>query len=163
MTSKQQQYKQLIKMYDAKRLDSLKQQAQRQEEIYALIPLIEKIDVKMSSLGIKLAKTSLDREANTVELLSMFEEENKQLIQQKQMLLVENGYPRTYLDLHYNCDKCNDTGYIGRNPCTCFKQSLINVAYEQSNLKHVLAYENFDTFDFNYYSKEVHEIGRAHV
>lgn len=162
MTSKQQQFKQLIKIYDAKRLDAQKQQVQRQEQIYATIPLIDKIDAQMSSTGINLAKAALDPTSNTTELLSLFEDKNNQLIQQKQKLLVDNGYPADYLDLHYTCQKCQDTGYIGTDHCTCFKQSLINVAYEQSNLKHVLQYENFDTFDFDYYSKEVHEkFGRS--
>lgn len=144
-------------MYDKKRLDATKQQAQRQSDIYAAIPLIAQIDAKMSATGINLAKTAFNPTANTSELISVFEEENKKLIEQKQKLLVSNGYPSDYLDLHHNCDKCNDTGYIGTNHCTCLKQSLINVAYEQSNLKHILEYENFDTFDFDYYSKEINE------
>ncbi len=162
MTSKQQQYKQLIKMYDQKRLEATKQQADRQQEIYAAIPLIAGIDAKMSKLGVNLAKTALNQEGHTEALLNYFQEENNQLIKQKEELLVKNGYPANYLDIQYACNQCNDTGYIGTDPCTCFKQSLINVAYEQSNLKHVLQYENFDTFDFAYYSKKVNEqFGRS--
>lgn len=162
MTSKQQQYKQLIRMYDTKRLDAQKEQARRQEQVYTAVPYIDKIDTKMSFIGINLAKAALSPGANTAELVTLFEAENVKLIEQKQKLLADYGYAPDYLELHYSCHKCNDTGYIGTTHCTCFKQSLINVAYEQSNLKHVLEYENFDTFDFDYYSKEVHEkFGRS--
>lgn len=162
MTSQKQQYQQLIRMYDAKRLDATKKQAQHQEEIYGLIPLIAEIDIKMSTLGLRLAKAALKQGTDSIESLASFEEENNQLIKQKQKLLIEHGYPANYLDLDHDCHKCQDTGYVGTDPCTCFKQSLINVAYEQSNLKTVLQYENFDTFDFNYYSKEVYEeFGRS--
>ena len=157
MISKQQQYKHLIKLYDQKRLESTKEQIRRQEEIYKTIPAIANIDANMSSIGVKLARAAFDPKANTSELIIQFEEENQSLIKKKQELLMSNNYPADYLELHYDCDKCNDTGYIGTDQCSCFNQSLINVAYEQSNLKHILAYENFDTFDFNYYSKEVDE------
>lgn len=155
MISKKQQYKQLIKMYDKKRLESTKEQARREEHIHAKIPRIAQIDMEMSSTGIKLAKTAFDPKANTSELIIKFQEENQNLIKLKQHLLVKNDYPADYLDLHFDCNKCNDTGYIGTEHCSCLNQSLINVAYEQSNLKHILDYENFDTFDFNYYSEEV--------
>lgn len=155
MISKQQQYKQLIKMYDQKRLKATKEQAKRQEQIYTSIPLIAQIDNKMSSFGIRLAKTAFDPTANTAKLIAEFQEENQNLIKQKQELLMSNDYPADYLDLQFDCDQCNDTGYIGIEQCACLSQSLINVAYEQSNLKHILAFENFDTFDFEYYSKEV--------
>lgn len=155
MISKKQQYKQLIKMYDKKRLESTKEQAKREEQIHAKIPRIAQIDLEMSSIGIKLAKAAFNSKADTPELIARFQEENQNLIKQKQDLLVSNDYPADYLDMQYECDKCNDTGYIGTEHCTCLNQSLINVAYEQSNLKHILDYENFDTFDFNYYSEEV--------
>lgn len=162
MISKKQQYKQLIRMYDKKRLEATKEQANRQHHIYASIPLIEKIDHQMSSIGIKLAKAAFDPNVNTAELIPVFQEENQQLVKQKQELLMSNGYSADYLDLQYDCDKCKDTGYIGTEHCTCLSQSLIDVAYTQSNLKHILEYENFDTFDFNYYSKEVDEkFGRS--
>ena len=142
-------------MYDKKRLESTKEQANREQVIHAKIPRIAQIDRQMSSIGIKLAKTAFDPKANTSELIIKFQEENQNLIKQKQDLLVSNNYPADYLDLHHDCDKCKDTGYIGTDHCACLNQSLISVAYEQSNLKHILDYENFDTFDFNYYSEEV--------
>lgn len=160
MITKEQQYKQLIKIYDQKRLEAIKLQDERKTQIYNSIPYIYKIDQQLAALGVDLAKAALVPSANTSELLSKFEERNNELRQTKEKLLIDNGYPKNYLDIQYNCTKCNDTGFIEVNPCTCFKQAQINIAYEQSNLKHILEYENFDTFDFSYYSKEVDsEIG----
>lgn len=155
MVSKKQQYKHLIRTYDQKRLEATKQQANRQEQIYESIPSIEKIDTQMSNTGVKLAKMAFNPDSNTTELIAKFQEENETLLKQKQELLASNGYPEDYLDLQHDCKKCNDTGYIGTEHCTCLSQSLINVAYEQSNLKDMLEDENFDTFDFGYYSEEV--------
>lgn len=160
MTTKEQQYKQLIRIYDQKRLEAIKSQSERQNSIYQLIPDIATIDMKLSSLGIELAKAALDPDINPNDLIPSFEDKNQKLLDTKRNLLVARGYPANYLDIQYDCKQCNDQGFINSKQCTCFQQALINLAYEQSNLKHVLQYENFDTFDFSYYSKEVDsEIG----
>lgn len=149
-------------MYDQKRLEATKEQARRQEAIYESIPRIAQIDHEMSSTGVKLARTVFNPNANTAELIAQFQEENQNLLSQKQALLVDHGYPADYLELQYDCNSCNDTGYIGTDHCSCLNQSLINVAYEQSNLKSILEYENFDTFDFGYYDDEIDEqVGRS--
>ena len=41
-----------------------------------------------------------------------------------------------------------------RKKCVCLKQKLINEAYSRSNLGKILQKQNFDTFTFEYYSKE---------
>ena len=41
----------------------------------------------------------------------------------------------------------------------CFKQKLINAAYSVSNIEETIKTQNFDTFSFDYYSKDVGENG----
>ncbi|NLI90050.1 MAG: ATP-binding protein [Epulopiscium sp.] len=155
MISRKQQYKEIIKLYDKKRLESTKEQAKRQDHIYESIPAIEDIDQRISSIGIRLAKAAFNSESDTNDLISNFKAESQKLKKEKEDLLLANGYPKDYLELHYDCIQCKDTGYIETEQCSCLNQTLISLAYEQSNLSHILEYENFDTFDFAYYSKEV--------
>ncbi|MBC7959546.1 MAG: ATP-binding protein, partial [Vallitaleaceae bacterium] len=65
----------------------------------------------------------------------------------------------TYLDPSYECTICEDTGYNNNKKCQCFRQALINAAYEQSNLKSILLMENFSTFSFEFYSPEKNKLG----
>jgi DNA replication protein DnaC len=47
---------------------------------------------------------------------------------------------------------CNDTGYVDGKKCGCFKSEIINILYQQSNIKALLAEENFSTFSYDHYS-----------
>ena len=57
---------------------------------------------------------------------------------QKKELLVSNGFPEDYLEPHYFCPDCRDTGYIGTDKCHCFKKAIVDLLYMQSNLQFFL-------------------------
>lgn len=152
MTTRELYYKQLLREYDLKRSAAIREKNERTSQIHKEIPEIKKIDETLNNTGINLVKSMLTQPNNTS--LDAFRNNTDELIRTKKMLLVESGYEPDYLDIHYHCDLCKDTGFIGPKPCKCFKQALINIAYEQSNLKHILARENFDHFTLDYYSKE---------
>ena len=77
------------------------------------------------------------------------------LSKEKASLLRENGYPEDYLSMRYTCPDCKDTGYIGSSKCHCLKNSIIEILYEQSNIKEVLERENFSSFSFKYFDNTV--------
>lgn len=160
MTSKELQYKLLIRQYDIKRTHAIQDKRNREQEVYAKVPAIAKIDESLSRNGISLVRSMLH--PSTTQDIDNFRLEANELQITKKMLLVENGYPENYLDVHYDCIQCEDTGFIGHKPCKCFNQNLINLAYEQSNIKSILAFENFSNFNFNYYSNEIDpHLGRS--
>lgn len=70
-------------------------------------------------------------------------------------ILRDAGYPADYLEPHYRCADCQDTGYIGSSPCHCFRQAAIDLLYTQSALRDVLREENFSTFSLDYYSDQI--------
>ena len=61
---------------------------------------------------------------------------------------------------NFECDKCNDTGYVssmqGNSLCSCVKQKLYNIAYNNSNISNLENF-NFDNFRLDVYSNEVSE------
>ncbi len=155
MNNKEFHYKRLIREYDIKRTSAAKDQLKRAKEVYEKIPQIEEIDKLLNTNGIQLIRSMLSAPLNTS--VDDYRKNSEDLIFTKKMLLVESGFPENYLDITYSCPHCKDTGFINTEPCTCFKQGLINIAYEQSNLKHILQVENFNTFSLDYYSKHIDE------
>ncbi|OOB77469.1 MAG: hypothetical protein BEN19_01895 [Epulopiscium sp. Nuni2H_MBin003] len=152
--TKREHYAQVLKQFDAKRIHNLKLQKQRTEKIYKLIPQIEDLDEKLRLNGLDLVKNMLESHGTTRGEKN-FKKRNQELLSLKNNLLIQNGYKSNYLDLTYNCSKCKDEGFLDNNtPCICFKQALINLAYKQSNLSHLLQTENFDTFNSELYSNE---------
>ena len=155
MNLKTSQYKQLIKKYEQTQLKNFHILDSRKKEIYDKIPEIRALDEKIASTSIKLSKLIIANKKNATESILKLKEYNLELSMKKIELLYQHGYRKDYLHPIYTCEKCKDTGFIDTNKCSCFRQALLDIAYEQSNIKASLDKENFDTFSFDYYSKEI--------
>ena len=70
-------------------------------------------------------------------------------------MLKNAGFPEDFLEMHYSCPDCKDTGYQNNEPCHCLKNAEIKALYESSNLMDILNHENFDTFDDSYYDDTI--------
>ena len=143
------QYEQIMRTYEQHRLDNEHRRRRRYADIEKKIPRIRELDDEISSLSLQQARRLLEGDASALDTLK---EKIHALSKKKLALLRENGYPSDYLDLHYTCPDCQDTGYIGDRKCHCFKKAIIDLLYTQSNLQEVLDRENFDTFSMEYYS-----------
>ncbi|MDE5855278.1 MAG: ATP-binding protein [Ruminococcus sp.] len=69
-------------------------------------------------------------------------------------LLVSHGYSSDYLDIHYNCPKCSDTGYINSNFCDCMKKLFVELMAEEINQNSHIELSDFESFDLKYYTDE---------
>ncbi|MCF0142715.1 MAG: ATP-binding protein, partial [Parasporobacterium sp.] len=89
---------------------------------------------------------------------SMSDEEYKKqiasIITRKRAMLYGFGYTPADLEPKYECSLCNDTGFVDDKPCSCFTARLIELLYDQSNIRDVLDIENFETFSFDHYSDQ---------
>ena len=126
----------------------------RKQKIYKLVPQIEDIDDQIHYLGLKYNKMILEKTLNFNDILSALDAEIEKLKSKKLELIKEYGYPENYLNISYGCPLCYDTGYIEEHGktsrCTCYKQQLMDILFEQSNLK-ITEYENFANFNENFY------------
>jgi DNA replication protein DnaC len=143
------QYDQLMRAYEQKQLDNEYELRQRYEKAYSLVPALEEIDHTISSHSVKKARLLLEGDDSA---LGSLKDELRALSAQKKALLKKAGLPEDYLELHYTCPDCRDTGYIGTDKCHCFKQAIIELLYSQSNLKEVVENENFSTCSLDFYS-----------
>lgn len=153
------QFKIILREYDYKRTKNAQEQRLRQEEIYDKISSIREIDGSMAKKGLEVSKLILLDPDKKPFYLESLRKELQNLKEQKQVLLVKQGYTKEYLDPVYDCALCQDTGYVNDHKCQCFKQSLINLAYEQSNINRILLQENFSTFSFDFYSPDKNKQG----
>lgn len=149
MSLKNNQYNKILRAYDSKQLQNRHELDVRKNEVYKRIPELEEIDDQIISISIKQAKLSLSGDDSALDSLK---DEILDLSMKKIELLFENGYPRNYLSLSYQCPHCKDTGFINNEKCQCFKQAIVDLVYSQSNIKSAIKRENFNTFSFEYYS-----------
>ncbi|MBM6947183.1 ATP-binding protein [Mordavella massiliensis] len=143
------QYDQIMRVYEQRRLDNEHRRRRRYEEIYEEIPQIRELENEISSLSLREARRLLGGDPSA---LGSLRGEIRALSEKKLALLAEHGYPADYLELHYTCSDCRDTGYIDGRKCHCFRRAVIDLLYTQSGLQEILERENFDTFSLDYYS-----------
>ncbi|MBQ3515371.1 MAG: ATP-binding protein [Lachnospiraceae bacterium] len=156
MTLQNSQYLEIMKEYDEEQLLHKKELKARQEEVYAKVPEIKELDQELSVGSIAkmkeliLSGTSISPES--------IKERNQILREKKKELLKKNGFSADYLEPIFTCRQCKDTGYNeNQQKCTCLNQKIIKKLYAQSYIQRFLETENFDTFDFSYYSQEKEE------
>ena len=144
------QYDHFMRMYERRQLDNENRLRGRYDEVYEKIPRLRTLDHSISELSVRQARKLLDGDSAA---LTALKNDLHLLFEEKRLLLIQAGYPEDYLELHYTCPDCKDTGYIGSHKCHCFKKAIIDFLYTQSNLQEVLEKENFDTWSMEYYSR----------
>ena len=144
------QYDTIMRAYEQKQLNTRNLMDKRYQTVYEQLPELKTLHQTISSLSVRQARKLLEGDEQA--LLELREQIQKFSAQGKQLLL-SAGFPADYLEPVYECNDCKDTGYINNEKCHCFQKAIIDLLYTQSNMKHILAKENFDTFSFSYYSE----------
>ncbi len=147
--------KSLLQEYEQKRIKANLISEQNKKELYIKYPRLEEIENKINLLSIKKIKDILSSNKNDIQIT---EQSIKKLQEEKEKILEEKNI--TNLSPVYECNFCNDTGYINKNGktimCHCLKQKLFNMEYNKSNIGNI-ENENYSTFSSKYYSDEINE------
>ena len=141
----------LMDMYEKIRTDENRKLMKRREEIKNKYPEILELDTTIQKLCLNLSMAAL-RGITDQNELNNIKEEITDLRAKKYEMLVSHRYNPDYLNLHYNCPKCKDTGFIGIDKCSCFKSKLIKLYYKDSDLEEAVKTNNFKNFNINLYS-----------
>lgn len=140
-------YKEILTEYEHLADNAKKKMNLKKEICYKKCPKIKEIDDELNMTSIKIAKAiicaSKDEKQKYIEDIKNLTENLKK---EKEILMIENGFSKNYFDDVYNCNKCKDTGFINNKKCECFKQKLINKAYDMSNISEIIKTENFSNF-----------------
>ncbi|MGN0327284.1 MAG: ATP-binding protein [Lachnospiraceae bacterium] len=157
-----QQYNTISRIYEKRRLDQINQQEQRKKEVYRTVPGFQELDWKIIDLSKKYARMQLSAgvsdAADKQEKNLAFSRELLDLKMEKKKLLTAAGYPYDYLEPHYVCSKCLDTGYVdgtnGKEKCSCFCQMEVEFLYDASQIRELLQTDNFSNLSYSYYQGE---------
>ena len=142
------QYESLHKYYEDVILINRKELDRRRGEIYQTIPNYKDLEDAIISISVEKGREVIKGDIDSLDTLHTLISELKI---QKQKLLEENNYPVDYLETIYTCSKCQDTGYVGTQKCSCFKQKETELLYEQTLLPTMLADNNFSKLSYDYY------------
>ena len=149
----------LLRDYERKKLNAELDLERRKDLIYKLIPRLLEIDTELNSLGIQSAKSILFSPEKKDFYLNDLNKKIKDLKDEKEFILIKNGYSKDYFEPFYECKLCNDTGFVTdenfkTSMCSCLKQKLLNISFNKSNMYN-LKKENFENFKDSFFSDEV--------
>lgn len=142
------QYDSIMRIYNQAQLRQKHELDKRREEIYEKIPAVKELNEEIASSAVKSARQLLAGDDRAAKGLKA---KIADLCEERQVLLAAYGYPADYLELHYDCLLCRDTGYADGRKCSCFKKREIALLYDQSNIREILKRENFNTFSYEYF------------
>lgn len=134
-----------------RRRNAVIENERRIDEINMRIPQIREINNTIANAGKELIRIMGAGGNNVQQKIEQLKRNNLDAQFASRSLLVENGYPADYLDIHYTCNKCSDTGYCDNAMCECFNRICGKLEAEELNRHSQLELSSFDTFSLAYY------------
>lgn len=147
---KEQVYAAAVSNLQTRRLTAQQQQQSRSDQIRREIPETAELDRQLRTVCMSLLQ-AMGTE-NSAARIKAIERQSTEADAMLRQLLTAHGYPADYLDIHYTCACCNDTGFTDGKPCKCLTAEIGRVAAEQFNANSQLALSSFQTFSLHYYS-----------
>lgn len=146
--------KRLLTEYDAKRMYKLSSLDDRKHRLMESSAEYTKLEKDLQAISIESLKSMLlASPSEKEEKLRVLQEKTNRISKEKELLLKKLHLPDDYLSPNFDCKICQDTGYVDNELCSCIKQKVYDMEYNKANIGNI-KYENFDTFNFDYYSNE---------
>lgn len=156
MYSVEDKKKEILRGYQFKRDEALREAEDRKKKLYSKYPVLKEIEDQINKIGLETTKQMLRGEVSKEEAHKVFEEKFEKLTKDRERCYTENKIPLDYIEPKYECNDCQDTGMLDTGKkCRCFEQQLLEDVYMLSNMKVLLETQNFDNLEMDVYSTKV--------
>ncbi len=146
------QYDRIRREYDRRQIQNRAQQEERIRHAFSHVVGLREMEEAIAELSYRRAEALLQ---GNHEKEKKLEKQLAQTREEKAMLLSLAGFSPDYMDIQYHCPLCKDTGYIQSEKCRCFRQAVLDQVFAQYAVRDCLEKENFSTFSFAYFDREV--------
>lgn len=158
-------YERALTEIKKRRADAERAAEIRCAELEEKCPDLKYINEKLSGTGAALVRAFSASPEDAAKILKELHRDNAALNKEKKEILSAMGLPSDYLQVHYTCEKCNDTGFYeerddkkgvsyGTKLCSCHIDLLKNLASEEMSLQTPLELSSFDDFDLSFYKDD---------
>ncbi len=140
---------------ERRRTTALIRQAERLERISREIPQVIAVRKELGLTSVRLSRMILEKQTDLAQGIEQLKGANLALQAREKELLTAHGFPADYLELHYNCPHCKDTGFVNGQRCTCLDALIRQTRLAELNRVSNMQLSSFSTFQLGYYSTEV--------
>jgi DNA replication protein DnaC len=130
------------------------EQKKRHEEAVRKIPRLLELERQMADTGIA-AVNAISMGGDARKYINALAKQNLAAQAERIRLLVEAGYPKNYLEMHYVCKKCEDSGLVNGIYCDCRATLLRTLAYAELSELSPVVNSSFESFKLDFYPKEM--------
>lgn len=122
------------KYYNYLRSKSEEEVENRKREVYEKVPEIRAVEEKMNTCRMKISKMIISNRVDKETEVKKLQNQIEDLTGEKAVLLTDNDFELDYMDVHYKCRKCKDTGTNDEGGrCTCFDLRVSEAELWQKN------------------------------
>lgn len=125
----------------------------RRTETFAKLPELRALETETTRLMTDVATAALQKGENAGLAVLNARADCEAIERRRTTLLASLGLPADYLDEHFDCPKCRDTGYVMGKPCDCLKELYRLEAVRALSATLHTDGQSFETFDLSYYSR----------
>lgn len=139
--------------YNKLRTDATEFLQLKKQDFIKRFPEMAELDEKLNDL---LLERAVALSNNKLKNLKTIDKDIAKLKKEKIDILIKNGYNENYLNIMYDCDECNDTGYINGCKCSCYYEKMLELYKRNSNLTDYASRNStFENFDFKLYTNKI--------
>ncbi len=139
--------------YETKYLRARDEADARREEVHTALPAVAEIDARLRMTGLSIMAAAVEAEDVNARIAAV-REQNGALRARRAVLMAAAGYPADYTEPHYECQVCNDSGYVDCKMCACMRRRIVEETYAASGISDLLRTQTFDNFDLGYYADD---------
>jgi len=144
----------------ARRIKAEAERAERISQIKFEAPEIYKMQQSLSSAGFSMIKFIGEgkKNINVRSEVAKIRARNLQTRETIGRLLVSFGYPEDYLQYHFYCPVCSDSGYHDGVRCQCLDKLLAKYTTEELNSQCSIMLHDFSEFRIDFYPAQTGNI-----
>lgn len=143
----------MLLTYGLKRQQKIAEWEMRIKMLYKRYPRLEEISRLFSQIALELALLEIGRGKMGMSREELLEAQQS-LQFEKKTILKENNLPENIYDVWWDCDKCQDTGFIRLGvKCSCLKKGEISARWQASGLSPQQQSQTFETFSLEWYEE----------
>lgn len=146
------EYDAVMRYYDELREQHRHALEDRISEVNRAVPEIARLDAMAADESLAAARARI---ADPAASIDGYKNRMRGISARRAQLLAAAGYPADYLEMHYTCPICHDTGIVDGRHCECFKKAAARMIYGAYSPAAILELENFSRFSFDYYSDTI--------
>lgn len=135
---------------EKRRRESEEEQMLHRERAFAAIPELISIQASIARCGAEVVG-ALAKGADSTEYIKQLAARSLDAQRRRRELLQAAGFPTDYLEPHFVCNICSDTGSTDDGMCPCQRQMLLDAALDEIERFAPIRRSTFDSFSVEYY------------